>query len=112
MIKIAEPWGVKMSSKPKDTGFILTSKERLEILEEAKKILLTTGSGLCYAMGEGCRRVTGFSPKTRDYFETYFPEILKYRPKGKGAPGAFWWSTRRKRKRIRVINKVIKEIKS
>jgi len=88
----------------------LTKQQRIAILEVTKE-KLQTSYGICYCITVGYEEAMGIyiSPGP-NVIHDHFPEFLKFKPRNKKRHGGFWWNVNRRRKRIRVVNKVIKEI--
>lgn len=90
----------------------LSKKEKIQLLERAKEILLSHNTDyICRAIERASNFSTSkFEIYYLDVFD-YIPELLKYRPKKLfSVLGEVWFRPAETRKRVNIIDKVIKDI--
>ena len=85
----------------------MNNKEKIKMLKQAKKLIETDAwyNSICLAIqGASRSKIAGLG-----VFKS-FPELLKYKPKG---AKSYWFPCNKSgsKKRIAIINKVIKELK-
>ncbi len=92
----------------------LSKKAKIQLLERAKEILLNHNTGyICRAI-EKAANFSGSKFFEIDYIDVfhYIPELLKYRPKKlySSILEEVWFPPAETKKRVDIINKVIKDI--
>lgn len=84
----------------------MKNKERIEILEKAKELLIKGGyTYLCPVL----YHAIDIAGANHNIIYKIFPELAKYKPKNKNI---FWWESSAKEPRLEVLNSMIKEIKA
>ena len=85
----------------------MTDKKRIEILKRTKKIITDTGGCICPIL----ENLAGVFGSTYAELRELFPELKTHKTKNKKIDNS-WWDVKDKAIRIKVLNSIIKEIKS
>ena len=92
----------------------LTRKQKLKLVREAKKDFIglmkyNNSSGLCFSLERAYVKIWGEDVNYKALREDVLPEMVKYKPEGRGVSDS-WWSYTNTEARIRTFNDLEQEL--